>query len=429
MFKKAVTDYNIAIGRVFKFVKNDNKRVRAKCRSEGCKWEIFCSWSNEVKTFKIKKFVEPHTCARGFKNKQANKKWLAAQLVDKLRSYLTMSAHDAFEWFKRYRDIHVYDYQIYRAMSVARKIVEGFERLQYQKLWDYCKELRRRNPNSTFGLTVDRPTLELPPTFDRLYICFNANVHGFKEGCRPLIGLDGCFLKGYYGGQLLSAVAQDGNQHFYVIAIAVVAQENRDTWSWFLSNLLGDIGQYSDNGWNFISDQQKFNSKIVKFKGKPIITILEEIRCYLMGKMNKHRLKANSFVGPICPVAQSRLDKSRKDSSYWTPEWVGDADGYKFQVWKRPQCKVVDLGVGTCSCRMWQLTGIPCAHAIACMAYNNLEPEKYVHSWYSTERWRATYVPYIEPITGESDWHQTELSPIEPPAFKRPAGRPKQRRR
>ncbi|PKI62939.1 hypothetical protein CRG98_016578 [Punica granatum] len=101
MFKKAVTDYNVSIGRVFKFVKNDNERVRAKCRSEGCKWEIYCSWSNEVKTFKVKKFVEPHTCARGFKNKQANKKWLAAQLVDELRSYPTMSAHDAFEWFKR----------------------------------------------------------------------------------------------------------------------------------------------------------------------------------------------------------------------------------------------------------------------------------------------------------------------------------------
>ncbi|PKI56474.1 hypothetical protein CRG98_023112 [Punica granatum] len=37
MFKKVVTDYNITIGKVFKFMKNDNERVRAKCRSEGCK--------------------------------------------------------------------------------------------------------------------------------------------------------------------------------------------------------------------------------------------------------------------------------------------------------------------------------------------------------------------------------------------------------
>ncbi|PKI41816.1 hypothetical protein CRG98_037780 [Punica granatum] len=35
MFKKAVTDYNIAIGKVFKFVKNDNERVRGF--KAGCK--------------------------------------------------------------------------------------------------------------------------------------------------------------------------------------------------------------------------------------------------------------------------------------------------------------------------------------------------------------------------------------------------------
>ncbi|PKI39652.1 hypothetical protein CRG98_039979 [Punica granatum] len=94
----------------------------------------------------------------------------------------------------------------------------------------------------------------------RKYPEFDENAtfgEGFKAGCKPLIGLDGCFLKGYYEGQLLSTVAQDGNQHFYVIVIAVVEQESRDTWSWFLTNLLADIGQYSDNGWNFISDQQK----------------------------------------------------------------------------------------------------------------------------------------------------------------------------
>ncbi|PKI44280.1 hypothetical protein CRG98_035354 [Punica granatum] len=76
----------------------------------------------------------------------------------------------------------------------------------------------------------------------------NDNEKGFKVGCMPLIGLDGCFLKGYFGGQLLSAIAQDDNQHFYVIAVAIVEQESRDTWSWFLIDLLGDIGQYNDNG-------------------------------------------------------------------------------------------------------------------------------------------------------------------------------------
>ena len=78
--------------------------------------------------------------------------------------------------------------------------------------------------------------------FNRLYMCFEACKSGFLAGCRPMIGLDGCFLKGYYGGQLLSAVAQDGNNSFFPIAIAVVDKESRKTWSWLLKALRDDIG-------------------------------------------------------------------------------------------------------------------------------------------------------------------------------------------
>ena len=69
--------------------------------------------------------------------------------------------------------------------------------------------------------------------------------------------MDGCFLKGYYGGQLLSAVGQDANNHIYVIAYAIVDVENKDNWKWFLSLLQNDLGQHTQHGWNFISDMQK----------------------------------------------------------------------------------------------------------------------------------------------------------------------------
>ncbi|KAK4390424.1 hypothetical protein Sango_2105700 [Sesamum angolense] len=51
-----------------------------------------------------------------------------------------------------------------------------------------------------------------------------------EEGCRPIIGLDGCFLKIVYRGQLLVVVGRDGNDNMFPIAMAVVQVENRDTW-------------------------------------------------------------------------------------------------------------------------------------------------------------------------------------------------------
>lgn len=65
------------------------------------------------------------------------------------------------------------------------------------------------------------------------------------------------YLKGYYGGQLLSAVGQDANNQFYVIAYAVVDSETKDNWKWFLTLLEADLRDYRTYGWNFISDQQK----------------------------------------------------------------------------------------------------------------------------------------------------------------------------
>ena len=78
-------------------------------------------------------------------------------------------------------------------------------------------------------------------------------------GCRPFIGLDGYFLKGYFGGQLLSAVGLDRNNHIYVLAYAVVDVENKDNWKWFLTSLHEDIGDYKEHKWNFMSAIQKVN--------------------------------------------------------------------------------------------------------------------------------------------------------------------------
>ncbi|KAL0397378.1 UNVERIFIED_CONTAM: hypothetical protein Scaly_0186200 [Sesamum calycinum] len=56
----------------------------------------------------------------------------------------------------------------------------------------------------------------------------------FQLGCRPIVGVDGCQLKGPHGGVLLTAVGIDPNNACYPIAFAVVSVENRDAWEWFL---------------------------------------------------------------------------------------------------------------------------------------------------------------------------------------------------
>ncbi|KAK8604204.1 hypothetical protein V6N13_099153 [Hibiscus sabdariffa] len=55
---------------------------------------------------------------------------------------------------------------------------------------------------------------------------------GFKAGCRPIIGLDGCHLKGYYQGHLLAVVGIDADDSIYPIAFAVVERKTLKDQLW-----------------------------------------------------------------------------------------------------------------------------------------------------------------------------------------------------
>ena len=64
-------------------------------------------------------------------------------------------------------------------------------------------------------------------------------------------------MKGRFGGQLLSATAKDRNDNIFPVAMVVVEQENKDSWTWFLEQFADDIGRPDKLNLVFISDRQK----------------------------------------------------------------------------------------------------------------------------------------------------------------------------
>ncbi|XP_012842750.1 PREDICTED: uncharacterized protein LOC105962952 [Erythranthe guttata] len=142
-----------------------------------------------------------------------------------------------------------------RAKRVAMTKIRDQDEKEYTQLWDYCETLRSTNPGTK--VLLRKLYLSDPPVFERMFFSLKGMRMGFLEGCRPLIGLDGCFLKTPHGGQLLCAVGRDGNDNLFPIALAVVPIENREMWTWFLSELLDVIGGAEDGKWTFISDRQK----------------------------------------------------------------------------------------------------------------------------------------------------------------------------
>jgi len=78
--------------------------------------------------------------------------------------------------------------------------------------------------------------LEMHKTFHCLFWAFHPCIDGFNF-CKPIVQVDGTWLYGKYKGTLLLAVAQDGKNHIFSIAFALVEGETKDAWSFFLKNL------------------------------------------------------------------------------------------------------------------------------------------------------------------------------------------------
>ena len=82
--------------------------------------------------------------------------------------------------------------------------------------------IRLNDKGSRVILQIEMEDENVHPKFKRMYIRYNAQKVGFLGGCRPIIGLDGCHLKGRFGGQILATTARDANDNIFPVASAII---------------------------------------------------------------------------------------------------------------------------------------------------------------------------------------------------------------
>ncbi|TXG69519.1 hypothetical protein EZV62_004454 [Acer yangbiense] len=210
---------------------------------------------------------------------------------------------------------------------------EGSIKEQYSNLLEYAIEIKRINPESSVIMKCYMVTGGANPRFHKLYICLGVLKKGWKEGCKPILGLDGCFVKGYHMGQLLTVIGVDPNNHMYQVVYALVESECRETWLWFLELLSVDLELNNSHGIVWITDKQK-----------GLMDAIMEVFPY-----SEHRIKM--------------------ESSIYNPEYSGN---YVYQVKEnRGEQLVVNIDQKTCACNKWQLIGIQCIHGMAALSSSN----------------------------------------------------------
>ena len=110
---------------------------------------------------------------------------------------------------------------------------------------------------------------------------------------------------------------------------------------------------------------------ILEARDKPILAMLEWIRVRPMTKQYKKMKGIAKYTGNVCPNIQDKLEKLKHES---IPFSATLACNFMYEVDNGHERHVVDLAKKACSCRIWDLTGLPCKHGISAIV-KNLEKE------------------------------------------------------
>ncbi|KAK8689067.1 hypothetical protein V6N13_087798 [Hibiscus sabdariffa] len=348
-----------------------------KADSDGQKFPEFNSSADMIKP----------RCARDLKNKHVTSKWIATEYFHKFLvdcnyppTYLVKDVskdHSAVVSLTKYQRVR--DYALEQIMESQKQ--------QYVKLYDYLAELRQTNRGTTTICYLNECL------FQRMYVCMQACKDGFKAGCRPIISLDGCHLKGYYGGHILIVVGTDADDCIYPIAYACVESECGQSWAWFLDILKDDVDIVNSYHISFISDRQK---GLVDAIAK-LFPHSEHMTCVRHLYTN---IKSEDF----------NKGKHLKDL-FWKAArstTVTDFNDTLEEI-KSVSSKSYD----------WLLNINP-----------DQWPESHVHECYTKTTQERIYSNFINPIRGPNQWTPQEgCLPILPPPLRRPPGRPHKSRR
>ncbi|KAI3874095.1 hypothetical protein MKW98_013756 [Papaver atlanticum] len=166
----------------------------------------------------------------------------------------------------------------------------------------------------------------------------------------------------------------------------------------------------------------------------PIVQMMEHIRHQLTSWYRDRRNMGMSWNSILVPSAEKRIAEAIADSRCYQ---VLRANEIEFEIVSTERTNIVDIRSRVCSCRRWQIYGLPCAHAAAALISCGHNAHLFAERCFTVASYLETYSEIINSIPDKSHWKElgegtdgggakVDLS-IRPPKTRRPPGRPKKK--
>ncbi|KAM6587658.1 hypothetical protein CsatA_010263 [Cannabis sativa] len=205
-------------------------------------WALTASRNGPTKSFIIRKYDRKviHTCDLNirFANKrQATTKLIGNYIKPRFTNIkTTQTPQDIRGEMKHKYGVRMNYMKAWRSKEHAQEELRGKANESYKLLPGFLHMLQKTNPGTIVYMQTEDDN-----SFKYLFVALDASIKGWKK-CKPIIVVDGTFLKSTYGGTLLSACTQDANGHIFPLAFFVVDSENNNSWQWFFTKVRETYG-------------------------------------------------------------------------------------------------------------------------------------------------------------------------------------------
>lgn len=170
----------------------------------------------------------------------------------------------------------------------------------------------------------------------------------------------------------------------------------------------------------------KFNDWVSTRYEPSVLQTVDILRCKLMELMYSRRESCNTWTEVLVPSANQKV---QEDMIKARSLGVVCSTSSIFEV-NDESTNIINTETKECTCRRWQMTGLPCMHALAAMEYTNGCIDDYCSKYFLTECYRLAYSLSINPIPDAG--RPTSTDPFHSPSTcsprtRRMAGRPKEK--
>ena len=138
-----------------------------------------------------------------------------------------------------------------------------------------------------------------------------------------------------------------------------------------------------------------FNIYILDERNKPVVTMLVGIYDKQMVRFDEKRAGAKNSSWEITPHYAEKLELMKKFARNCVPK---RADDGLWQVASGDHTYSVNLANRTCACRKWDLSGLPCNHAVSAIYKAGEYPEDYVSEFFSKAVYMKSYTTVFYPM-------------------------------